>query len=179
MTHYDFRLAIALSWLDDKAYWPTRYHKPVPVTSTDRRYRRNRSTSSNQRSSRVRRKLINATDVTTISTMTDDHPPDPVACIYTKQSVERVTDDSINNLSHLCRFSMRHTYKSEFTYLPVQALGKSDECQLHRWTLSDIDRNKSRTKKQVMYCSDCKIKLCLIVIKHCTPCMISKRIRTI
>ena len=42
----------------------------------------------------------------------------------------------------------------EFTHLPTPAVSKHSECQLHKWA-------DKRTRKQIAYCSDCNVCLCI------------------
>lgn len=51
-------------------------------------------------------------------------------------------------------FDTRLILSDDCTHLPAPALSKYSECQLHKWA-------DKRTRKQIAYCSDCNVCLCI------------------
>jgi len=164
MSHYNFILAITLAWLDDKSYWPTRYRRD-PRRDDDCRFKRNRTNNFKKHkiTTRARRRMCSST-ASTVSTIINTTGTDAVSCVM-KQCIEIVTDESLDLACNTCRFLLQNTHSLEFTHLPVQATRKNSEYQLHRWAFSDVDWNRYKAKKQVWYCSECKIKLCMQCLK--------------
>ena len=51
-------------------------------------------------------------------------------------------------------FDTRLILSDDCTHLPAPASSKHSKCQLHRWS-------EKRTGKQIAYCSDCNVCLCI------------------
>jgi len=139
MSHYHFREKIALAWLDEAKYWPTRY---------SRRPRSNTTTKNNTVSSKLAKTLqssVSSARVTrsiassTLSSSTS-----------TSITCKTLNKNSIANGS----FDKRLVLSDEYTHLPAPAMSKHSECQLHKWA-------DKRTRKQIAYCADCNVCLCI------------------
>ena len=105
-----------------------------------------------------------------------------------KASVSRVTRSSvtssnttISSISKNCNmlnqnsitngsFDKRLVLSDEYTHLPAPATSKHSECQLHKWS------NK-RTRKQIAYCADCNVCLCIQCYKAFHTVMDLRRVK--
>ena len=129
MSHYSFREQVALAWLYEEKYWPTRY---------SRRPRINKSDSSSNKKRQVSTSHMTRSSSSTISVS------------VTSKSCKTFNQNSLTNGS----FDKRLILSDEYTHLPVPAKSKHSECQLHKWS------NK-RTRKQIAFCADCTVCLCI------------------
>ena len=74
----------------------------------------------------------------------------PVWLVLQKEQQDATRSYSIVNGS----FDERLVLSDEFTHLPALATSKYSECQLHKWA-------EKRTRKQIAYCADCNVCLCI------------------
>jgi len=131
MTHYCFREKIALAWLDEETFWPSRYA---------RRKRSNSTTSENKKN-----RISSSLRLTRASAMTSTTSSSTL-----NKSCKTLNQSSLEGGS----FDKRLILSDEFTRLPAPTVPKHSECQLHKWS------NK-RTRKQIAYCADCNACLCI------------------
>ena len=130
MTHYSFRESIALAWLDQEKFWPSRYARCYRGDSKGTSGRKKQASLS-----RVTRSSINAS--------------------HSSESLISKSCSTLNKYSlEAGSFNKRLILKDDYTHLPAPAVSKHSECQLHKWA------NK-RTRKQIAYCADCNVCLCI------------------
>ena len=137
MTHYHFREKIALAWLDEDQFWSTRYsRRPRSTPGTRRNTSSTKSLKSSSFSSaRVTRSVATSSTISTSSA---------------GKSCKTLNQSALSNGS----FDKRLIISDEYTHLPAPATSKYSECQLHKWS-------EKRTRKQIAYCADCNICLCI------------------
>ena len=131
MTHYHFREKVALAWLDEERFWPGRYSRR-PKINTECKSRKTH-VSATASSARVTRSVASSTNTS-----------------VTLKSCKALNQNSLENGT----FDQRLILSDEFTHLPTPAVSKHSECQLHKWA-------DKRTRKQIAYCSDCNVCLCI------------------
>ena len=134
MSHYFFREKIALAWLDEEQYWPRRYSRRPKSNNKPDSKSKKVHVSSSASSARVTRSVASSTLSTT----------------GTVKVCRVLNQNSLNNGN----FDKRLILSNEYTHLPAPALSKHSECQLHKWS-------DKRTRKQVAYCADCQVSLCI------------------
>ena len=132
MSHYSFREQIALAWLDEEKYWPKRYSRR-PRTSSASSQSRKKQTVSTTSSGRVTRSIASSSIASS-----------------TAKYCKTLNQSALVNGS----FDKRLVLSDEFTHLPAPALSKYSECQLHKWS-------DKRTRKQIAYCADYNVCLCI------------------
>ena len=136
MSHYRFREQVALAWLDSDVHWPTRYSK------RPRTHKKKPSEAIiNSRSSKS---VSSLSSCQTRSTRTKDNSaPKRKSCRSLNQAA----------LDKGC-FDSRLILNDEKTHLPVVPSSGHSDCQIHKWA-------GKRTRKQVAYCPDCNVCLCI------------------
>ena len=149
VSHHDFRLQVALAWLKDEQYWPGRFkiNKRKRNSTT-----RSMSPQAKNWSPQSRTRSVSTANSSVTFSEADNEIEQPVC---------KLTDESLKSKS----FQFRLICSNEHTHLPIMVKNANSECQLHRWALNKVSRNASRTKKHIAYCSDCKVKLCMICYK--------------
>ena len=139
MSHYHFREAVAMAWMDSETYWPDKYRQ--------RRRKMEASPSNESRKSRNSNGSVSSLSRQTRSTTAS----------YNKQQKKHcrtLTQASLDS----GKFGLRLIHTGDCTHLPTPVHSKHSECQLHKWA------NK-RTRKQVMSCPDCNLTLCVTCYK--------------
>ena len=132
MSHYSFREQIALAWLDEEKYWPERYSRRPRTSSASSQSRKKQNVSTTS-SGRVTRSIASSSIASS-----------------TAKYCKTLNQSALVNGS----FDKRLVLSDEFTHLPAPALSKYSECQLHKWS-------DKRTRKQIAYCADCNVCLCI------------------
>lgn len=119
--------------MDDGHYWQTRHtrRRQVQIKSSSRKKQILLSESSGTRMTRSI--ASNSTDKSN-----------------TLKSCSTLNQNSILNGN----FDKRLILSDEYTHLPAPPLSRHSECQMHKWA-------KKRTRKQVAYCADCNVCLCM------------------
>ena len=140
MSHYRFREAVALAWMDSETYWPDRY----------RQRRRNKVVSPSNESLNTRKSNASVSSLSrqTRSTTASQQQKQQ------KKHCSTLTQGSIDS----GKFGSRLIHTGDCTHMPTPVHSKHSECQLHKWA------NK-RTRKQVMICPDCNLTLCVSCYK--------------
>ena len=136
MTHYYFREKIAFAWLDEERFWPGRYSRRPKINIKSDCKKRKMHVSTLASSARVTRSVASST----------------VTSGTSNKMCRTLNQGSLSNGS----FDKRLVLSDEYTHLPAPAVSKYSECQLHKWA-------DKRTRKQIAYCSDCNVCLCI----HC------------
>ena len=67
-------------------------------------------------------------------------------------------------------FDNRLILSDDCTHLPAPASSKYSECQLHKWA-------EKRTRKQIAYCADCNVCLCIQCYKAFHTVLDLRRVR--
>ena len=134
MSHYFFREKIALAWLDEEQYWPRRYSRRPKSNNKPDSKSKKVHVSSSASSARMTRSVASSTLSTT----------------GTVKVCRVLNQNSLTNGN----FDKRLILSNEYTHLPAPALSKHSKCQLHKWS-------DKRTRKQVAYCADCQVSLCI------------------
>ena len=134
MTHYYFRESIALAWLDQEKFWPSRYSRRCRSDSN--------GTSTKKQASKKQASLSRVTRSATIASNTT------TSSIH--KSCSTLNQFSLEGGS----FDNRLILRDDYTHLPAPAISKHSECHLHKWA-------DKRTRKQIAYCADCNLCLCI------------------
>ena len=117
ISHYHFREKIALAWLDEAKYWPTRYSRRPrthTIRTNDTTHKRTKTEAqSSVSSARVTRSITSST-LSTLPSIT--------------RSCKTLNMNSLVNGS----FDKRLILSDEFTHLPAPAMSKHSECHINR-----------------------------------------------
>ena len=135
MSYHFFREKIALAWLDEEKYWPMKHSRRPRIKSLSSNSRKKHASISSSPSARVTRSSVASSNTAISST--------PKSCNTLHQT-------SLINGS----FDKMLILNDEYTHLPIPATSKHSEYQLYKWS------NK-RTRKQIAYCADCNVCLCI------------------
>ena len=145
ISHYRYREMVALAWINPDKYWPNRYGKQRSDAGTTRSV--STCSSSQTPSTGISTLSSGSSTITTRSSKNKNvHKKRKLARVFT----ENALDDG--------KFDLRLSLSAEAPHLCMPVHSKHSICQLHNWA-------GKRTRKQLLYCPDCRICLCVYCYK--------------
>lgn len=159
MSHYDFIKSIALAWIDQETYWPSRNsrkRRSEGVTIEDGcRSGRGRS----RRSLHLGTSSSTGAIVGGGSTTASDDSTLTFSYSAINVPVTRNRNITMNNASldpH--KGSLKSRLNKSITHYPQRSKNKRAKCQLHRWARGRDAKEVRGTR--VLHCPTCQVDLC-------------------